>query len=90
MGERKVVNFPDPKNGELINEELLALAVDSEDNVYAIRWLRAGSRTRLGKVSIKSYVMYVLDKNYNFTYKWLCRCCSEQRRHLYLTLSRKE
>ncbi len=64
--ESKLVNFPKPKEGELMDQAVMALAVDSKDNVYAIRWLRTKTIAS-GDVDscTKSYVMYTLDDCFN-------------------------
>ena len=67
--EIKVVNFPEPQDGELIYQVLMALAVDSKDNVYAIRWLQTQTNTSGNAVNTKSYVMYALDDNYDVQYQ---------------------
>ena len=65
--ESKTVNFPNPENGEIIDQVMMALAVDTKDNVYAIRWLLTRPKTTSANVKprAKSYVMYTLDNSFN-------------------------
>ena len=55
--ESKIVNFPDPENGEIIDQVLMALAVDTKDNVYAIRWLLTRPNTTSAHVKPHAKIM---------------------------------
>ena len=59
-GENKDVMFPDPTETNVIRTE--SIAVDSNDNVYALRWLR--TRDENGSVKC-DVVLYIFDENYN-------------------------
>jgi hypothetical protein len=68
-GESKVVNFPGPENGKLVDQVLMGLAVDMKDNVYAVRWLftrptMATNNSANVKPWTKRYVMYTLDNSF--------------------------
>ena len=60
-GESKVVNLPCSHGGNVVEPIILALAVDNDDNVYVVRCLK--TRTESG--DDLSYVLDVLDENYN-------------------------
>ena len=60
-GQSKVVQLPDPRKGEVLVQHIAGLAVDNNNNVYVVAWLR--TRTENGKV--KNIVLYVLDENYH-------------------------
>jgi hypothetical protein len=60
-GESKVVKLPEPSEGEVIKQYIRGVAVDKNNNVYVVRWRK--TRTKNGDV--KSYVLDVLDENYN-------------------------
>ncbi len=62
-GESKDVMFPDPTETNVVGRaERKSIAVDSNDNVYAIRWLK----TRDENGSVKNdFVLYIFDENYN-------------------------
>jgi hypothetical protein len=55
-GERKEVMLPRPTESNVIVEYSMDVAVDSNDNVYAVR--RHGTRD-------KNFVLYAFDENYN-------------------------
>ena len=57
----KVVEFSQPENGKLVDQILMAIAVDGHDNVYVILWVK----TEFENNSSKSHVLYILDNNYN-------------------------
>ena len=62
-GESKDVGFPNPTETNVVNDaRRVSIAVDSNDNVYAIRQLT----TRDGNGSVKEdFVLYIFDENYN-------------------------
>jgi hypothetical protein len=60
-GESKVVNLPSLYGGDVVAQIIVAFAVDNDDNVYAVRYLKR--RTENGDV--ESHVLDVLDENYN-------------------------
>ncbi|CAB4013137.1 Hypothetical predicted protein [Paramuricea clavata] len=60
-GESKVVELHEASQVKVIAENIAGLAVDKNDNVYVVRWVR----TSTGKGSVLSYVLTVLDENYN-------------------------
>ena len=69
--ETKVVKLPD--SGEVkgfyqLAQGIAGLAVDKTNNVYVLRWLK--TRTNKGD-DVESYVLNVLDENYNV--KHVCR-----------------
>ena len=66
-GESKVVKLPDPKEGTVVGEGIIGLAVDNNNNFYVVR--RFGTRTE--NVAVTSYMLYVLDENYNV--KHVCK-----------------
>ncbi|CAB4042768.1 Hypothetical predicted protein [Paramuricea clavata] len=59
-GKSKVVNLPS-HGGNVVAQFIDALAVDNDDNVYVVRYLR----TRTENDDVDSYVLDVLDENYN-------------------------
>ena len=59
-GERKMVQLPDPRKGEVITQRIKELAVDNNNNVYVVL-LTTG--TENGDVT--SFVLHVLDENYH-------------------------
>jgi hypothetical protein len=59
-GESKVVNLPS-HGGDVDAQTILALAVDNNDNVYVVSRLI----TYAENGDVKSYVLDVLDENYN-------------------------
>ena len=59
-GESKVVNLPS-HGGNVVAQIIIGLAVDNDDNVYVVRWLK----TRTGNGDVTSHVLDVLDENYN-------------------------
>ena len=60
-GEWKVVKIPDPRKGKVIEQCIAGLAVDNNNNVYVVVWLR--TRTKNGDV--RNFVLHVLDENYH-------------------------
>ena len=61
-GESKDVMFPNPTETNVVDAERTSIAVDSNDNVYAIRRLE----TRDENDSVKyDFVLYIFDENYN-------------------------
>ena len=90
--ESKTVNFPDPENGEIIDQVLMALAVDTKDNVYAIRWLltRPKNTSAHVKPHAKSYVMYTLDNSFNVKhYQTLDFLDATQRTNVVIAIEKK-
>mgnify|MGYP002803953537 CR=1 FL=1 len=65
-GGSKVVRLPRPKEDEINQEHVVAVAIDKSNNVIVVRQLVA--RTQNGNVI--SYVLNVLDNNYNVTHHW--------------------
>ena len=59
--ECKVVQLPDPREGELIEHDIAGLAVDNNNNVYVVVWLE----TRTGNGDVEKFVLHVLDENYH-------------------------
>ena len=59
--ESKVVKLPEPSEGKVIRQYIVGLAVDKNNNIYVVRWLKTS--TENGKV--ESIVLDVLDENYN-------------------------
>ena len=59
-GKSKVVKLPEPSEGAVIRQYIVGVAVD-KNNVYVVRWLKTS--TENGEV--KSYVLDVLDEDYN-------------------------
>ena len=60
-GESKVVELHEASQVKVIVENIAGLAVDKNNNVYVVRWVR----TSTGNGSVLSYVLTVLDENYN-------------------------
>ena len=61
-GESKVVKLPEPMSeGKVIDQYVRGLAVDKNNNAYMVRYLE----TRTENCDVKSYVLDVLDENYN-------------------------
>ncbi|CAB4036144.1 Hypothetical predicted protein [Paramuricea clavata] len=60
-GKSKVVKLPEPSEGRVIKQYIRGLAVDKNNNVYVVSWLKTS--TEIGEV--KRYVLDVLDENYN-------------------------
>jgi hypothetical protein len=61
-GERKEVMFPKPTESNVIGECSMDVAVDSNDNVYAVR--RHGTHDKNGSRK-DHFVLYAFDENYN-------------------------
>ena len=59
--ECKVVKLPDTREGEVITEYIAGLAVDNNNNVYVVVWLR----TRTENDDVRNFVLHVLDENYH-------------------------
>ena len=65
-GESKDVMFPDPTETNVVDAWRRSIAVDSNDNVYAIRQLK----TRDENDSVKyDSVLYIFDENYNIKHE---------------------
>ncbi len=61
-GERKYVMLPNPQETNAIGGWGISIAVDNNDNIYSIKWLR----TRDENDSVKGgCVLYIFDENYN-------------------------
>ncbi len=60
-GESMVVKIPEPSNTEVIEQYIVRLAVDNNNNIYVVKWLK----TRGKNGDMKSCVLYVLDESYN-------------------------
>ena len=61
-GESKVVKLPEPMSeGKVIDQRVRGLAVDKNNNAYMVRYLE----TCTENCDVKSYVLDVLDENYN-------------------------
>ena len=61
-GESKVVNLPAAaREGKVIEQFIAGRAVDKNNNVYVVTWLR----TLTENSNVGSYVLDVLDENYN-------------------------
>ena len=60
-GEWKMIKLPDPRKGEVIMQYIAGLAVDNNNNVYVVVWLK--TRTENGDVT--NFVLHVLDENYH-------------------------
>ncbi|CAB4037733.1 Hypothetical predicted protein [Paramuricea clavata] len=60
-GESKVVKLPEPSEGEVIRQHIVALAVDKNNNVYVVRRLETSAKY----FNVKSFVLDVLDENYH-------------------------
>ncbi len=70
-GESKDVMFPNPTETNVVRASRRSIAVDSNDNVYAIRWLK----TRDENDSVKyDYVLYIFDENYNIKHVSVLDC----------------
>ncbi len=61
-GESKDVMFPDPTETYVVGAEPSSIAVDSNDNVYAIRRLETRDENGSDK---EDFVLYIFDENYN-------------------------
>ena len=61
-GESKDVMFPDPTETNVVDAYRKSIAVDSNNNVYAIR--RLETRDENGSVK-EDFVLYIFDENYN-------------------------
>ena len=66
--ESKVVKLPDPSEGKPIEQGIVGLAVDKNNNVYVVRWVK----TRTENSDVKSYVLNVLDENHNVKHDCMC------------------
>jgi hypothetical protein len=60
-GEYKMIKLPDPRKGEVIEHDIAGLAVDNNNNVYVVVWLK----TRTGNGDVEKFVLHVLDENYH-------------------------
>jgi hypothetical protein len=61
-GKSKGVMLPVPKESNVVDQWRTNVAVDSNDNVYAVRWLKTRDKNGSGKVDS---VLYAFDENYN-------------------------
>ena len=57
-GESKDVIFPHPTESNVVEQWRIDVAVDSNDNVYAVRWLKTRDNYR-------DFVLHAFDENYN-------------------------
>ena len=66
--EIKVITLPEPREGEVsqLHQYIAELAVDKNNNVYLVRWLK--TTTENGEMD--SYVLYVLDENYDVKHSY--------------------
>ena len=57
------ITLPDPKEGEVseLHQYTAEVAVDENNNVYLVRWLKTTTETS----EVNNYVLYVLDENYD-------------------------
>ncbi len=62
-GESKDVMFPNPTETNVVRASRRSIAVDSNDNVYAIRRLETSDEN--GSVVKYDFVLYIFDENYN-------------------------
>ncbi|CAB4022387.1 uncharacterized protein LOC110247776 [Paramuricea clavata] len=60
-GESKVVNLPEPSECKVIKQHIAGLAVDKNNKVYVVRKFQ----TRTENGDVESFVLDVLDENYN-------------------------
>ena len=60
-GERKDVMFSYPLKKNLIEQWRMSVAVDSNDNVYVVRWLKIRNISTIKE----EFVLYSFDENYN-------------------------
>ena len=65
-GESKDVMFPNPTETNVVGARRMSIAVDSNDNVYAIRRLQ--TRDENGSVKY-DFVLYIFDENYNIKHE---------------------
>ena len=56
----KVVRLPEPRDGELIKRDIIALAVDKSNNIYIVNYLATRTETDV----IITYVLHVMDDGY--------------------------
>jgi outer membrane protein assembly factor BamB len=56
-----VVKLPEISEGKVITQHIAALAVDKNNKVYVVRWLR----TRTENGDVENYMLDALDENYN-------------------------
>ena len=59
--ECKVVKLPDPREGKVITQYIVGLAVDNNNNVYVVAQLK----TRTENGDVRNFVLHVLDENYH-------------------------
>jgi hypothetical protein len=65
-GKSKDVILPNHTESNVIDEYRMDVAVDSNDNVYAVRWLTTRDKNGSDKVD---FVLYAFDENYNINFK---------------------
>ncbi len=71
-GESKDVMFPNPTETNVVGAERRSIAVDSNGNVYAIRWLK--TRDENDSFYKKDFVLYIFDENYNIKHVSVLDC----------------
>ena len=62
VGENKDVMFPDTTEKNVFRNRGSSVAVDSDDNVYAVRWRKVRDENGDNKYD---FVLYAFDENYN-------------------------
>jgi outer membrane protein assembly factor BamB len=62
-GESKDVIFPHPTESNVVEQWRIDVAVDSNDNVYAVRWLK--TRDNYNDSDKRDFVLHAFDENYN-------------------------
>ena len=60
-GECKMIKLPDTRKGEVITQYIAGLAVDNNNNVYVVVWLKTCTENG----DVKNFVLHVLDENYH-------------------------
>jgi hypothetical protein len=60
-GECKMIKLPDTREGEVITQRIVGLAVDNNNNVYVVVCLKTCTENG----DVKNFVLHVLDENYH-------------------------
>ncbi len=65
-GEVKVIQLPEPGEGKIsqLHQYIAELAVDKNNNVYLVRWLKTTMEGR----EVNNYVLHVLDEKHDVKY----------------------
>ena len=63
-GKFEVIEFPEPDEVNLLKQRVTALAVDNNDTVYIVSYLKTQTEADV----IVTYVLHVLDDGYNVKY----------------------